>query len=102
MPFDGADTQTTNRAKLIRALRGPKPDWWNYAYCNRCAMELAVRLGIAERAHNGIPSLHELAKALGLSIRAAHRVFLAAKGATDCGLLRITPSDVADELESAT
>jgi hypothetical protein len=46
MPFDATPLKPIDR--LIDALRGPEPNWWNFSACETCAMHSAVEIGLAE------------------------------------------------------
>jgi hypothetical protein len=64
------ETPLARRQRLIEALRS-NPQPWDFRYCNKCAMGLAVRLGLAPRAHPV-----SVGRAIGISTVQAWRVFM--------------------------
>ena len=48
MPFDAMPTKQDTRpiARLIEALRGPEPKWWDYGHFSSCALCTARQLDI--------------------------------------------------------
>lgn len=48
MPYDGKDFQIETKPidRLIEALRGPEPTWWNFGDCQTCALHSAVEIGL--------------------------------------------------------
>jgi hypothetical protein len=50
VPYDGDTrlfTETKPIDRLIEALRGPEPKWWDFSDCHTCAMHTAVWIGLA-------------------------------------------------------
>jgi hypothetical protein len=88
MPFDATPLKPIDR--LIEALRGPEPKWWDFASCQTCAYHVGTRLGLGE-----LP--HEVEEAIGVSGEAGMHIFV---GFHDRGAMSsVRPRHVADALE---
>lgn len=68
MPFDAAELKPID--KLINALRGPEPAWWDFNRCSKCAMHVAVTLGMAEGER-----CYLVAEGLGIPLDVAYDIF---------------------------
>lgn len=98
------ETCLTRRKQLIEALRDdPRP--WDFRYLDRCAMGLAIRLGIAPVARPEI-----VGPAIGITAETARQIFMSSWNwpyRKRCLRLftrrayhtEVTPAMVADELE---
>jgi hypothetical protein len=110
MPFDGSDSPALRRHLLIRALRDedarPASFSWDFGVMERpngcgavgCAVGLAHQMGLSAK-----PESYAVADAIGISRRAARKIFIPLRLRRRYGVRRwaeVTPAMVADQLEA--